>query len=68
MPDSRTRAERARAYVGDLTPASLLAKLRTEGIDHPGALAQALGQSGRGSAREVADRIVKHCARKRPAA
>jgi hypothetical protein len=58
-----TRTERARAYVGDLDAAGLLAKLAGEGIAHPCTLAQALGQSGKGTAREVAARIVKHVRR-----
>ena len=53
----------ATAYASGLTAPQLLAKLAADGVEHPGRIAQYLGVSGRGTAREVADRIVRHLAR-----
>lgn len=48
----------AAAFVGDLEPQDLVAKLRTDGYDHPHLLAEALGIDGDGGAKEVAFRVV----------
>lgn len=60
-----TRRERVFTYAHGLSVDDLLARLAADGISHPCALAQAIGISGRGTAREVAGKIVRHLSSRR---
>lgn len=51
------RRDRAIRYAEGLTTAQLLKKLKADGIDHPGRLAQVLGLPGQGTRWSVAKSI-----------